>query len=108
MFQCETLEIPGGIIDKDETPADAFKREVEEETGYIIQTPVQLGQYTASIGNSNEVFHLFYGFGSRLGSSSELEVVLTNKNSIMPLLKKQTVRDAKTWLCLSLFLSKNV
>jgi ADP-ribose pyrophosphatase len=29
-----TFELPGGVIEKDETPIDAAKREMEEETGY--------------------------------------------------------------------------
>ena len=30
-----TLELPGGMIDKGETPLKSAKRELEEETGYI-------------------------------------------------------------------------
>ena len=29
-----TFELPGGVIEKDEVPMDAAKREMEEETGY--------------------------------------------------------------------------
>jgi len=38
------LEIPGGMIDGDESPADAAKRELLEETGYSSQNWVLLGR----------------------------------------------------------------
>ena len=33
-----SLEIPGGVIDGDEKPEDAIKRELQEETGYTFKT----------------------------------------------------------------------
>lgn len=38
-----TLEIPGGMIDPDESPAEAAVRELEEETGYAGGKARQLG-----------------------------------------------------------------
>lgn len=38
-----TLEIPGGIIDSEETAADAAQRELAEETGYAGDPPCFLG-----------------------------------------------------------------
>ncbi len=38
-----TLEIPGGIVDPGEQPADAAARELLEETGYRGSEPVHLG-----------------------------------------------------------------
>jgi len=38
-----TLELPGGMIDKGETPLKSAKRELEEETGYITSKWKKLG-----------------------------------------------------------------
>lgn len=39
-----TVEIPGGMIDPGETPMGAAKRELLEETGYISDNWVQIGE----------------------------------------------------------------
>ena len=39
-----SLELPAGLLEKNEEPADAMKRELLEETGYSIRSIVLIGK----------------------------------------------------------------
>jgi 8-oxo-dGTP pyrophosphatase MutT (NUDIX family) len=52
-----TLEIPGGIVDKGETPAQAAVRELQEESGYAGDEPVPLGVVTPNPAFLNNHCH---------------------------------------------------
>ena len=52
------LECPSGGIDSD-TPEQAARRELREETGYRADTFKSLGSYFGSNGISTEVYHIF-------------------------------------------------
>jgi 8-oxo-dGTP pyrophosphatase MutT (NUDIX family) len=58
--QEETLEIPGGLIDKtDETPLDAAKRELLEETGYSASKWEENGEVLANPAYQNNTCFFF-------------------------------------------------
>ena len=52
-------ELPGGFIELGETPEDAAKRELLEETGYLVKELISLGLFYPSFGSTNEKIHLF-------------------------------------------------
>lgn len=54
------LEFPAGSIDDGETKEGAAKRELEEETGYIVEELIYLGEYYMNQGISSAKCELFF------------------------------------------------
>ncbi|MDP2859721.1 MAG: NUDIX hydrolase [Bacillota bacterium] len=59
----ETLEIPAGTVDADETPAQAALRELREETGYGASSLDFLLEYGPAIGYCTERMTVFFARG---------------------------------------------
>ncbi|MFC1946676.1 NUDIX hydrolase [Chloroflexota bacterium] len=55
----QLLEIPAGGIDGDEDPADAVRREMQEETGYLPKKVIKLGGFYSAPGFCTEYLHLY-------------------------------------------------
>lgn len=66
------LECPSGGLAGD-TPEEAARRELEEETGWIAGTLQPLGSYFGSNGISDERFHLFLATGLEAGGRIQRE-----------------------------------
>jgi ADP-ribose pyrophosphatase len=52
-------QLPGGKVDEDESPAEAAKREIEEETGYKVTDLVFLGQWYVDAAWRPDVTYLY-------------------------------------------------
>ncbi len=102
------LEVPAGKLDADgEDPADAARRELEEETGYRAGTLEKLGATYPCIGYSDEVIHLFLARdlteGTRaLADGEHLDVVRMPFADLVAQAKKGEIADAKSALALLL------
>ncbi|MBK6918949.1 MAG: NUDIX hydrolase [Deltaproteobacteria bacterium] len=60
---CETLEIPGGLLDADEDPGTAAARELLEETGYRAGKVVALGSVHPNPALFKNRIHAFLATG---------------------------------------------
>ncbi|HEX7080167.1 MAG TPA: NUDIX hydrolase [Gammaproteobacteria bacterium] len=62
--QRETLEIPGGLVDRGEAPGDAAVREMLEETGYRAASVRPLGVLSPNPALFSNRLHAFVGEGA--------------------------------------------
>ena len=75
------LELPGGFINKNESPGKAMERELMEETGYEFSQVEQVGLIAANPGVLNNYTALFLAMGGKrtsiqkLDHNEEIEVV---------------------------------
>ncbi|HEU5052479.1 MAG TPA: NUDIX hydrolase [Hanamia sp.] len=67
------LEIPGGFVDKDETPEEAMRRELKEETGYEFSSIVNVGRIAANPGVLNNFTYFFLAGGGKKTSEQKLD-----------------------------------
>ena len=68
-----TLEIPGGGCDHGEAPADAARRELREETGFVSEHWVALGSCTPNPATQNNRCHTFLALDCKPDGALELD-----------------------------------
>jgi len=60
-----TYSLPSGFIESDESPAEAARRELMEETGYESETWSDLGRYVVDGNRRCGIEHVFVATGAR-------------------------------------------
>jgi ADP-ribose pyrophosphatase len=106
----ELLEIPAGGIDPGETPEEAVKREMQEETGYLPRKLVKLGGYYLAPGYSTEYLHLYLAtdlvVSQRIAEdTAEITLVKIPVGEISDLLASGRISDGKSIAGLYMFLA---
>ena len=94
-------EIPAGLLDKNEKPLQAARRELEEETGYKAKTLIKLGAFYSSPGFTDEytTIYLAEDFQKTEQKQDKDEDIKIHIFSIYDLLKKvknKKIEDSKT------------
>ena len=97
----ELLEIPAGGIDPGESPEDAVRREMQEETGYLPQKIVRIGGFYSAPGYCTEYLSLYLASEltpSRLFAEDTegIEVVWTPLEQVPALITSGRIEDAKS------------
>lgn len=96
-----TLELPAGMLDKDESPLDCAQRELQEETGYKAGSLVPFGGCFSSPGTFSEYIQLFLGqdlTDSRLQAedSDGIDVQAVTLKDAQEMIEQGQICDAKT------------
>ncbi len=95
-----SLEIPGGVIDGDETPEFAVKRELQEETGYTFKTCTPLAVlYPNPATSTNKTFSYLLTGGVKTQSQhlDEHEILNVEEytvDEVKQLLKENKIAQA--------------
>ncbi len=105
------LEVPAGILEKGENPAECAKRELEEETGYQTNALEFVCQMYPTPGFCDEQLYLYLAQDLAEGKQNfdEDEFIEVEKYSIeqaLDMVEKGEIQDAKTILLLYGYVAK--
>ena len=98
---CELLEVPAGKLEAGEDPAQAIRRELEEEIGMTAKEWQPLGFIYPSCGYCSEKIYLYLAKGltatqAHPDEDEFLDIVRLPRAQVMAMCRDGRIRDAKT------------
>jgi ADP-ribose pyrophosphatase len=98
-------EVPAGSADRGESPEEAARRELREETGYSARRLRPLGAFFTSPGFCDELMHFYHAHGleageQQLDEDERIDVATFSYEAAWRLVHDGQVADGKTVLAL--------
>jgi ADP-ribose pyrophosphatase len=106
-----STELPGGVIDKGETPAQAIARELKEETGYEFDSVEEMGKVAPNPATSNNYMHMFLAKGGKkvsgqnLDATEDVEVLIFSVDEVKQMLRENAIVQSLHCTCIFYALS---
>ncbi|MDY6969466.1 MAG: NUDIX hydrolase [Spirochaetota bacterium] len=104
-----TIETPAGIVEPDESPEHAARRELMEETGYCANDMILLKKLAANPAiMSNDIYFYYAPKAEKAASQSldlaeDIEIILSTENDTISMLKRNVIKHSIIITALSLF-----
>jgi len=102
------LEIPAGMLEEGEDPADCAARELAEETGYTAGRIERLGEFFTAPGTTDERMHAFLATDLADGEQNlepyeEIRVEVRPETKVREMAISGELHDGKTLAALALY-----
>ncbi len=101
----KVIELPAGFIEEQETPEEAVKRELEEETGYVLDSCKRLCDYHPVASLNDQTAYLFIGEAKRGGQidhdrGEDIEIISLPIEEVYDMLDNNEITHPHTTIAL--------
>jgi len=107
------LEIVAGTVEKKSNPKDTIIREIQEETGYLVDSVSQIFSFYPSPGGSNEKIYIYYAEvthknrvesgGGVISEGEDIQVLEIPFHQAFQMVESGEIVDAKTIIAIQWF-----
>jgi ADP-ribose pyrophosphatase len=96
----EGIELPGGVVEENESFEEGVKRELLEETGFSFEKIEYLGNISANPSTTNNLMHMFLATGGEkvaeqsLDEEEEVDVLIMTLAEVKLLVREHKIRQS--------------